>query len=172
MDAAPRPELIRELTREYRKRFEEEQEGVVVGGCTVEEFEEIVERFIGLGARELEMRAEEEREREQEQAEQEGRGEMSEMTSAGGESDRPAKRQRTERYEAMTDVSEGESEVEAVVTRVVPSREVWTKWSAKEVYRYFREHSGCERSLSLESESAWKMDGARVDALGSSERVL
>ena len=55
------------------------------------------------------------------------------------------------RYEAMTDASGGESEVEAVVTRVVPSREVWTKWSAEEVYRYFREHSGCERSLSLES---------------------
>jgi hypothetical protein len=126
MDAASRPELIRELTKEYRKRFEEEQEGGVVGGCTVEEFEEIVERFIGLGARELTIRADEEREREQEQAEQEGMGERSEMTSAGGESDRPAKRQRTERYEAMTDVSGGDSEVEAVVTLVVPSREVWS----------------------------------------------
>ena len=69
MDAAPRPELIKNLTKEYRKRFEEEQEGGVVGSCTVEGFDETVESFISLGARELEIRAEEEREREQEQEE-------------------------------------------------------------------------------------------------------
>jgi hypothetical protein len=170
MDAAPRPELIKELIGEYRNRFREEQEQGVVEGCTVEEFEEIVERFIGLGAKELEIRAEEEKERGQEQMELEGRGEMSEMT--GGESDRPVKRQRRERLEAMTDASGCESEVEAVVTQVVPSRETWTKWSAREMYEYFRERSGCDKSLGQNSAAAWDMDGAKVEALGSSARVL
>ena len=58
--------------------------------------------------------------REREQGERDRRGDMSEMTSAGGESDRPAKRRRSERYEVMTEASGGESEREAVVTRVVP----------------------------------------------------
>jgi hypothetical protein len=51
MDAAPRPELIKGMIGEYRNRFREEQEQGGDDGCTVEEFEENVEKFIGLGAR-------------------------------------------------------------------------------------------------------------------------
>ena len=80
MDAAPRQELLKNLTQEYRKRFATEREGGTVGSCTIEQFDEIVESFIGLGARELEIRVEGEWERPG----QEDTRDLSEMMSAGG----------------------------------------------------------------------------------------
>ena len=162
MAAAPRKELIKALTADYRKKL---------GPATVssvDDYEKIVTAFEELGQKELELRAEEAR------AETEV-GITGAMTEASdSEAEPAAKRTRFDHgiQGAMTEASESESEVEIEVEITAPPTGVWRKWSAQQVFAYFARECKFRTDLTLKQQDDWEMDGQWLAACDKVEQVV